>query len=232
VDSIRAMLGRGGDFAGRTVVVTAGGTQEPIDPVRFITNRSSGKMGYAIAEAARDRGARVVLISAPSALRSPGQVTLVPVQRAEEMLAAIREVYGQADALVMVAAVADFRVHQETEHKVKRGDAAVQLTLVPNPDLLQETASLGGRSGLPVRVGFAAETEDLVEHAAEKLTRKALDLIVANDVTAPESGFATDTNQVTLLWANGRHEPLPLLSKTDVANRVLDAVGELLRGRA
>ncbi len=230
VDVVRATLGRRGDLAGRRVVVTAGGTQEPIDPVRFITNRSSGKMGYAIAEAARDRGARVTLVTTPTALRHPAALEVVPVGSAHELLAALAAVYADADALIMAAAVADFRVAQPAEQKIKRGDDPLTLSLVPNPDLLRETARLPVARH-PVRVGFAAETQDLLAHAAAKLERKALDLIVANDVAAEGSGFATDTNQVTLLWRDGRRVALPLLPKTEVAERVLDAVVALLDAR-
>jgi phosphopantothenoylcysteine decarboxylase/phosphopantothenate--cysteine ligase len=212
------------------VVVTAGGTREPIDPVRFLANRSSGRMGYAVAEAARDRGARVVLISAPTALRPPAGMELVRVERAEEMLAAVRAAYPDGDALIMVAAVGDFRAQRPASQKLKRGEEALTLRLAPNPDILYETAAIPTTSR-PVRVGFAAETQDLLAHAAEKLARKRLDLIVANDVAAPGSGFAVDTNQVTLLWADGRREALPLLPKVAVAERLLDAVAELLRGR-
>jgi phosphopantothenoylcysteine decarboxylase/phosphopantothenate--cysteine ligase len=230
LDVARATLGATGDLAGRTVAVTAGGTQEPIDPVRFITNRSSGKMGYAIAEAARDRGAHVVLITTPTALRLPQAMQVVEVQQAREMLRAVEQVYPSLDALVMAAAVADFRVATPAEQKVKRGESDLALALAPNPDLLRESVAFETRRQ-PVRVGFAAETQNLLEHAADKLARKHLDLIVANDVSAPGSGFAVDTNQVTLLWTGGRREALPLLDKTDVAERILDEVAALLAGR-
>ena len=230
LDVVRAALGAGGDLAGRRVVVTAGGTREPIDPVRFISNRSSGRMGYAVAEAARDRGARVVLITAPAALRPPGGMEVVRVERAEEMLEAVRAAYRGADALIMVAAVGDFRVEPPAAQKVKRGEGALMLRLVPNRDILRETAAIPTERR-PVRVGFAAETRGLLGHATDKLARKCLDLIVANDVSAAGSGFAVDTNQVTLLWADGRREALPLLPKAAVAECLLDAVVELLRGR-
>ncbi len=227
VDVARATLGASGDLAGRTLLVTAGGTQEPIDPVRVLTNRSSGKMGYAIAEAARDRGAKVVLVTTPTALRVPGAVEVRRVGRATEMLDAVRELYARADALIMAAAVGDFQVAQVADQKIKRGGDAPSLRLVPNPDILAETAGLS-MSRHPVRVGFAAETQDVVRHAAEKLERKRLDLMVANDVTSPGSGFGTETNQVTLLWRNGRAETLPLIGKTEVADRVLDEVAGML----
>ena len=226
VDAVRAALGARGDLAGRQVLVTAGGTQEVIDPVRYIANRSSGKMGYAIAEAARDRGADVVLITGPAALRPPGGVRVEQVRGAREMLEAIREHYSHINALVMAAAVGDFRVEAPADQKIKRGEHALDLRLVPNPDLLAETAAWTSESR-PVRVGFAAETQDLVDHATEKLARKSLDLIVANDVSADV--FGADSNQVTLLWADGRRTDFPRLPKSEVAEKVLDAICDLLR---
>jgi phosphopantothenoylcysteine decarboxylase/phosphopantothenate--cysteine ligase len=224
LDIVRATLGLRGDLAGRHVLVTAGGTQEPIDPVRYIANHSSGKMGYAIAEAARDRGADVVLVTTPTRLRPPTGVAVVRVTSAQQMLAALTERYSRLDALIMAAAVADFKVEAASEQKIKRGEHTIDLSLVPNPDLLAATALLAGDSR-PIRVGFAAETQDLVEHAADKLARKSLDLIVANDVSADV--FGAETNQVTLLWSDGHREDLPRMLKTDVAERVLDAVAAL-----
>jgi phosphopantothenoylcysteine decarboxylase / phosphopantothenate---cysteine ligase len=226
VDSIRAALGRSGDLAGRQVLVTAGGTQEAIDPVRYISNHSSGKMGYAIAEAARDRGARVVLVTTPTALRLPGGVEYVAVRSAQEMLEAITSHYATLDVLIMSAAVADFRVESESAHKIKRGETALELHLIPNPDLLAFTAGLESRSR-PVRVGFAAETQELIEQASRKLARKSLDLIVANDVSGDV--FGSDSNEVTLLWSDGRQQPLERMPKVEVAEKVLDAVSELLQ---
>jgi len=225
VDVVRATLGASGDLAGKRVLVTAGGTLEAIDPVRYIGNHSSGRMGYAVAEAARDRGAEVVLVTTPTALREPAGVEVVRVSSAQQMLAALAEHYPGLDALIMAAAVADFKVSAQAGQKIKRGEHAVELRLVPNPDLLAVTASLPG-GVRPIRVGFAAETQDLVEQAAEKLAPKSLDLIVANDVSA--GVFGADTNQVTLLWSDGRREDLPRMPKTDVAERVLDAVAALL----
>ncbi|MBV9356472.1 MAG: bifunctional phosphopantothenoylcysteine decarboxylase/phosphopantothenate--cysteine ligase CoaBC, partial [Chloroflexi bacterium] len=198
----RMTLGRDGDLAGRRLLVTAGGAREPIDPVRFIGNRSSGKMGYAIATAARDRGALVTLVSGPAELEPPDGVELCRFERVADLLKAITSRYGDADALIMVAAVADFRVAEVTDHKLKRGSSGLALHLVPNPDLLAETARLPIPRH-PVRVGFAAETDDLERQAADKLARKQLDLIVANDVSRPGSGFGTDTNRVVLLWPDG-----------------------------
>ncbi len=228
LDIVRATLGAGGDLAGRRVLVTAGGTREPIDPVRYIGNHSSGRMGYAIAEAARDRGAEVVLVSTPTAIRAPAGLRVLHVSSAQEMLSALTEQYSRQDALIMVAAVADFHVGAPADHKIKRGEHELELRLLPNPDLLAATALLW-TDKQPVRVGFAAETQDLTEHATDKLRRKSLDLIVANDV---RSGvFGADTNQVTLLWSDGRRAALPSMPKVEVAEHVLDAVAALLKSR-
>ena len=221
--ALRQMLGRNGDLAGRKLVVSAGGTQEPIDPVRYVGNYSSGKMGYAIAEAARDRGAVVTLVSAPVALAVPYGVELVAVKTAEEMRDAVVARCADADALIMAAAVADYRPVAAAEQKIKRSPAERTLELVPTPDILAEV------KGDLVRVGFAAESQELEKNAADKLARKGLDLIVANDITAPGSGFGTDTNQVTIIDKSGTSETLPLLSKYEVAQRILDRVVPLLK---
>jgi len=222
--TIRQVLGRKGDLAGRRIVVSAGGTQEPIDPVRHIGNRSSGKMGYALAEAARDRGATVVLVSAPTALTPPVGVEVVPVQTALQMRDAIADATTKADALLMAAAVADYRPTATAESKIKKGVEPFTLELVRNPDILGEVR------GDFIRVGFAAESENLVENARGKLERKNLDLIVANDITATDSGFGVDTSRVIIIDRQGKVESLPLLSKLEVAHRVLDRVVELLSG--
>jgi phosphopantothenoylcysteine decarboxylase/phosphopantothenate--cysteine ligase len=229
LDTLRATLGARGDLAGATIAVTAGGTHEPIDPVRFITNRASGKMEYALAEAARDRGAQVILITAPTSLRVPGAMEVVHVEQATEMLDALRDVYPRLDALIMAAAIADFRVAEPSQHKVKRGAEGLALKLVPNPDLTLETAAFP-TSRQPVRVGFAAETQDVLAQAQGKLVRKRLDLIVANDVS--QQVFGHDTNEVTLVWADGHQQPFPRLPKPEVAEHVLDAVSALLRSAA
>lgn len=225
VAALREALGGTGDLAGRRVVVTAGGTQEPIDPVRFIGNRSSGKMGYALAEAARDRGAQVRLISGATTAPVPSGVDLIRVETALQLKDAVTAAAGEADAIVMAAAVADYRVAQIADHKLKRTGDDLVLRLIPNPDIV------AGLKDFPlVKVGFAAETDDLLDNARAKLHKKGLDLIVANDVTAPGSGFGTDTNQVVLIDERGA-ESLPLLSKREVADRVLDRVVSLLAGR-
>lgn len=222
VGALRYELGRrNGDLAGRRVVVTAGGTREPIDPVRFISNHSSGKMGYAIAEAARDRGADVTLVSTAS-LPVPYGVTLVPVQTVAEMRDAVLAAAKHADGLIMAAAVSDYSPAEVHELKVKKGPDRKALELERNADFLLEV------TGPVVKIGFAAETHDLIENAEKKLREKGLALIVANDVTAPGSGFATDTNQVTILDASGGREDLPLMSKYDVALRILDRLAALL----
>lgn len=226
--TLRQVLARDGDLAGRRIVVSAGGTQEPIDPVRMITNRSSGKMGYALAEAARDRGATVTLVTAPTALTPPVGVTIVRVETARAMFAAVGQATQDADALIMAAAVSDYRVAAPAERKIKKQGAAttgLTIELVPNPDILAETP------GNFVRVGFAAETEDLLANAARKLRTKRLDLLVANDVGGEGSGFGSDTNRVHLLARDGGVATLPLLPKREVADAILDRVAALLATR-
>ena len=219
---IRAVLGHKGDLAGYTIVVSAGGTQEPIDPIRIITNRSSGKMGYSIAEAARDRGARVVLITAPNYLQAPVAVTVVKVQTALEMRDAVLESLADADALIMAAAVADFNPISVASQKLKKDAETWSLKLGRTPDILEES------HGQFVKVGFAAETQDVLENAMQKVVRKSLDLIVANDVTAEGSGFGSDTNKVLLLDKAGNVENLPLMSKYELGHRILDRVLKVL----
>jgi len=227
----RGVLARGGPLAGRQVVVTAGGTQEPLDPVRYITNASSGKMGVALAEAARDLGAEVWLIHAPLAVPTPYGVESVPVRTAAEMCEAVLARQAETDVLIGAAAVADFRPADPAAQKIKKtpGQETLTIELVRNPDILAEVAARRGATGRPaVVVGFAAETRDLLANAAAKLAAKRLDIIVANDVTDPGSGFGADTNRVTLLYADGRMAALPLASKAEVAEGVLAAVVALM----
>ena len=210
------------DLAGKLIVVTAGGTQEPIDPVRHITNRSSGRMGYALAEAARDRGASVTLITAPTTLTEPPGLKIVRVRTAEEMKKAVLKAVAGDDALIMAAAVADYRPKSTAEAKIKKDSPDLTLELVRTPDILAEVR------GSFIRVGFAAESEDLVANARKKLEQKKLDLIVANDITAADSGFDVDTNRVTVIDRDGKVEELPLMSKREVAERVLDRLVGML----
>ncbi len=221
---IAATLGKDGDFAGRKVVVSAGGTQEAIDPVRVITNHSSGRMGYAVAEAARDRGADVVLVTAPTALADPALVRVVSVKSAQDMCDAVLAETGTADALVMAAAVADYRPAVMAEQKIKK-TAADEMTI----DLEKTTDILATARGHFVRVGFSAESENLEANAADKVRRKELDLIVANDITEEGSGFGVDTNRVVLIDREMEVERLPLLTKYEVGHRILDRVSTLLR---
>ena len=222
IGAICQVLGRTGDLAGKDIVVTAGGTQEPIDPVRCITNRSSGKMGYALAEAARDRGARVTLITAPTSLARPVGVEIVDVRTAQEMCQAVRDAVCQADALIMAAAVADYQPVTVARDKIKKKGAGLILELEPTPDIL------GSVQGDFIKVGFAAESSDLIENAKQKLQQKGLDLIVANDITAVDSGFGADNNQVTIIDRDGKIDRLPLLPKREVADKILDKVVQLL----
>jgi phosphopantothenoylcysteine decarboxylase/phosphopantothenate--cysteine ligase len=225
--AVRLALGRRPPWIGRRVVVTAGGTQEPLDPVRYLSNRSSGKMGYALAEAARDRGARVTLIAGPTALPDPWGVEVLAAPTAQAMLDAVRAACDGASALIMAAAVADYRPAHVAPHKIKKQSAgeALDLHLAQNPDILATVdATYGDRL---VKVGFAAESRDVLAEAARKLVAKGLDLICANDVTEPGSGFGTDTNRVTLLGRDGSREDLPLLAKEAVADRILDRVEAL-----
>ena len=211
-------IGKNGDLAGKTVVVSAGGTMEPIDPVRVITNHSSGKMGYALAEAARDRGADVVLVTAPTSLPEPALMKVVQVRTAEQMWQAIQSHLKKADALIMAAAVADYRPTEAADQKIKKADDDLSISLAKTTDILKSA------KGDFVRVGFAAESQNLVENAKAKVGSKQLDLIVANDITAEGSGFGSDTNKVTLIGRELAVEELPLLSKYDVSNRILDRV--------
>ena len=222
ISGICQVLERGGDLAGKHIVVTAGGTQEPIDPVRYISNRSSGKMGYALAEAARDRGAKVILVTAPISLPEPAGVDVVKVGTAQEMRQVVVKVTPQADALIMAAAVADYRPIEAAKDKIKKGEAGLTLKLECTPDIL------GSVKGNFIKVGFAAESNNLVKNAKQKLQKKGLDFIVANDITASDSGFGTDTNRVTIIDRKGKVDSLPLLAKREVADKVLDRVVELL----
>jgi phosphopantothenoylcysteine decarboxylase/phosphopantothenate--cysteine ligase len=227
---IRLVLGLGGKLAGKKVVVTAGGTQEPLDPVRVLTNRSSGKQGFALAQAVLDAGGTVVLVAAPTALTPPVGAKIISVGTAQEMLEAVLAESAGADALVMAAAPADFRPKKAAKEKLKKRDGIPQIELEPAPDILETITGSGSRKPRVV-IGFAAESRDLLENAESKLKDKNLDMIVANDISAPDAGFGVDTNRVTLLYADGRKEALPLMSKEQVAESIVERVAEFLETR-
>jgi phosphopantothenoylcysteine decarboxylase/phosphopantothenate--cysteine ligase len=230
---IRQLLASQGPLSGQHIVVTAGGTQEPIDPVRFITNRSSGKQGFALAQAALDLGAKVTLITAPNALPTPSGAERIDIQTAEDMLQAVTTRLEHANLLIMAAAVADFRPAEPAAHKLKKRDGLPQVQLKPAPDILKAVAQLkaaGRYRGLTF--GFAAESQDLVENAREKLTNKQLDLIVANDISAADAGFSGSTNRVTFLYPDGLQKALPLLDKYEVAEKVLLEAVEMMQSDA
>lgn len=223
VDEIVRTLRPREDFAGLSVVVTAGPTAEPLDPVRYITNRSSGKMGYAIAEAAHARGAHVTLISGPTAIQPPKGVDLVRIGTTQELYDAVLG-HADADVVIQAAAPADYRAREISPTKIKRTSDSLMIELVPNPDI---AAALGARKHPgQTLVGFAAETNNVIENAQGKLKRKSLDLIVANDVTRAGAGFDVDTNIVTLIDGEGMKE-LPMMTKREVADGILDRVAEL-----
>ena len=215
-------LGKDSDLKGRKIVVSAGGTQEPIDPVRVITNHSSGKMGYAIAEAARDRGAEVVLVAASTNLPDPPLVNVARVQTAQQMCDAVLRHVEKADALIMAAAVADYRPATEADQKIKKSADDLTIELAKTTDILEAAR------GNFVKVGFAAETQNLVANARDKVRRKGLDLIVANDLTDPQAGFGVDTNKVTFIDAEMKVEELPVMTKYEVSQRILDRIVSLL----
>ena len=211
---------REGDLRGLNVLVTAAGTREPIDPVRFVGNRSSGKMGYAVAQMAAERGAEVLLISGPSALSIPANVKAIKVETTNEMLEACLESYDKVDIVIKAAAVADYRPRDVAEQKIKKKtDDALTVVMDKNPDILK---TLGAKKTHQVLVGFAAETQNLLENARDKVVKKNLDMIVANDVTAAGAGFNADTNIVKFLFANGEVRSLEQMPKVDVANCILD----------
>lgn len=227
----RVVLGKRGAFSGKKIVVSAGGTHEAIDPVRFIGNRSSGKQGFAIAQAAIDRGADVTLIVGASSLPTPFGATRVDVESAQQMCDAVLAASANADALIMAAAVADFQAASQADQKIKKTTDTVELDLklVRTPDILQAVKAQRDKTSRPrVTIGFAAETQDLIDNATAKLRSKGLDLIVANDVSATDAGFAVDTNRVTLLDAGGGVEPLSVMSKAQVAEHVLNRLAAVL----
>ena len=216
-------LGKTNLLAGKTVLVSAGGTQEPIDPVRFITNRSSGKMGYAIALKAAQAGAKTILVSAPTELEVPYGVDYVPVRSALDMKTAIDSYYDHVDAVIMAAAVADYRVAETAANKIKKQES-MALELVKNPDIL---AGLGERKEHQKLIGFAAETQHVIEYGKEKVRKKNLDMLVANDVSKSNAGFDVDTNEVTFIYPGDQIVSLPTMSKHDVAERIIQALADL-----
>jgi phosphopantothenoylcysteine decarboxylase/phosphopantothenate--cysteine ligase len=248
IGHIRLILGRNGPLAEKKVVITAGGTQEPLDPVRVLTNRSSGKQGYALAQAALDMGARVTLITTPTSLMPPVGAHAIHVETAKQMLEAVLAESATSDALIMASAVADFRPKNTAKDKIKKEGGIPHIELEATEDILKTVAEKKRRSDWRSRVegsgklalnqvemecprvvvGFAAESRDLLENAMHKLKSKGLDFIAANDISANDAGFAVETNRVTLLFADGHKEPLPLLSKTEVAEVILGWVSKLL----
>ena len=237
IGHIRILLGQNGPLAGKKIVVTAGGTQEPLDPVRVITNRSSGKQGYALAQVALEMGAQVTLITTPTALTPPVGVKVIQVETAKEMLTAVLAESARSDALIMAAAVADFRSKDMAKDKIKKESGTPQIELEATEDILKTVAEQRRRPERVERskqecprvvVGFAAESRDLLENASHKLKSKGLDFIAANDISASGAGFAIETNRVTLLFADGRKETLPLMSKAEVAEIILGWVSKSL----
>jgi phosphopantothenoylcysteine decarboxylase/phosphopantothenate--cysteine ligase len=225
IASIATVLGKNGDLAGRCVVVTVGGTSEPIDPVRIITNRSSGKMGFAVAEAARDRGAKVKVIVGSVSAPIPCGVEIIKVETAIQMRDAVVKATTLCDALVMTAAVADYMPKVAASQKIKKETKGeMVIDLIRTPDILTDV-----REGDFVKIGFAAESEHLIENASDKLQRKGLDMVVANDITRPDSGFGTDTNKVWFVQPGEVIEDLPVLTKRQVADKILDRVVALFR---
>lgn len=220
-EQIETLLASDKDLGGMSVLVTAGPTVEPIDPVRYLTNRSSGKMGYAVADAARRRGARVILVSGPTALKPPPGVEFVGVETAVEMYNAVLAQYPGVDVVVKSAAVADYRPKEAQKHKIKKDQDQMAIELEKNPDILAE---LGRRKTRQILVGFAAETKELEKNALRKLETKNLDLLVANDVTKPGAEFGSDTNIVKLIYPGQVVVPLPKMDKRALADRILDEV--------
>jgi len=222
LEAVCKCLNRQRDLAGLRVLVTAGPTREPLDPVRFITNRSSGKMGYAIARQARSRGAKVTLVSGPTHLEPPFDVTLLNCQRTGEMAKLVLDHLPQCDVLIMTAAVGDFAPESVQKEKIKKnGEEPLVLNLQPTQDILREVAE---KKSNQLIIGFAAESENIVQSATEKLQRKQLDMIVANDISAPGIGFQSDNNQVILINRKAQVESLPLLTKTEIADILLDRI--------
>lgn len=229
IGQLRRVLGAEGELAGQKLVVTAGGTREAIDPVRYITNRSSGKQGYAIAQAGLDAGAEVVLITSARGLRSPVGATLVKVDSSDAMLSAVLEHTDAAAALIMAAAVADYRPLDVAQQKIKKADDDLTLSLMPTTDILMAVKKQRETTGYPmIVVGFAAESERLVENASDKLQRKGLDLLIANDITAKDAGFEVDSNRVLVLDMDGGMQAIEKTSKANIGAYIIERVVGLL----
>jgi len=228
IGHIRIILGRRGLLAGKKVLVTAGGTQEPLDPVRVLTNRSSGKQGYALAQAALDAGAQVTLITTPTGLTPPVGAQVIKVETARQMLDSVLQELPDCDVLIMAAAVADFRPKDQAKNKIKKESGIPQIELEATDDILKAVAGLrSSEKRKQVVVGFAAESQDLLQNASNKLQSKKLDLIAANDISADDAGFSVETNRITLLFADGRQESLSLMSKTEAAEIIIERVAAL-----
>jgi phosphopantothenoylcysteine decarboxylase / phosphopantothenate---cysteine ligase len=229
IGHIRLILGRRGPLTGKKVLITAGGTQEPLDPVRVLTNHSSGRQGYALAQSALGAGAQVTLVTAPTALTPPVGAEVVRVETAKQMLDVVMQGFPESDALIMAAAVADFRPKEQAGQKIKKEGGIPQIELEATEDILKAVAGLRAETKRKqVVVGFAAESQDLLQNAANKLQSKKLDLIAANDISAGDAGFSVETNRITLLFADGRRESLSLMSKIEAAEIIVERVAALL----
>ncbi len=229
IGHVRCQLARNGPLRDQQVVVTAGATQEPLDPVRFLSNRASGRQGFALAQAALDAGARVTLISGPTHLSPPIGAKFIRVRTAEEMRSATLDACQEANALLMAAAVADFRPSQQSDQKIKKIAGVPTMELTANPDILSEVKDQHAETAHPeVVIGFAAESQDLLANAQNKLKSKGLDMIAANNISAVDAGFAVDTNRVTLLHADGQQEELPLMSKAEVSAEIIQRLIRML----
>jgi phosphopantothenoylcysteine decarboxylase/phosphopantothenate--cysteine ligase len=224
-EKIKDILTKRFDLKGKNILVTAGPTVEPLDPVRFISNRSSGKMGYAIAAAAKNRGAEVTLISGPVAMDCPAGVTLVKIETANQMFESVKKHFPKASALIMAAAVADYRPKAIAKEKIKKDKASLALELVQNPDIIKNIAA---KKGKKVVVGFALETKDLLANAKKKLAEKHLDFIVANNPTTKGIEFGSDNNQATIISKNGKSQSLPVMLKSELADKILDEIKTIL----
>jgi phosphopantothenoylcysteine decarboxylase/phosphopantothenate--cysteine ligase len=229
IGHIRLVLGRNGRLAGKQVLVTAGGTQEPLDPVRVITNKSSGRQGYALAQSAIDSGGQVVLITTPTRLTAPVGARVIEAETARQMYKNVLSESVKADVLIMAAAVADFRLKKTAKNKMKKREGIPQIELEETEDILKAVMEhRSGRKRPRVVVGFAAESRDLLSNASEKLKSKKMDFIVANDISSNDAGFSVETNRVTLLFPDGKKESLPLMSKAEVAEAIIEHIAELL----